>query len=91
MQAASTAQPYIPQVGSTSGVAGMVGEAAVELSLAWTLLDKPRWEVAKLSGFLLLLLLMGLLPFVSLLGSLAGFSCGALCALVFMPYITFDV
>lgn len=78
-------------MGSTSGVAGMVGEAAVELSLAWTLLDKPRWEVAKLSGFLLLLLLMGLLPFVSLLGSLAGFSCGALCALVFMPYITFDV
>ena len=91
VQVASTTQPYIPQVGSTSGVAGIMGEAAVELSQAWTLLDKPHWEVVKLSGCLLLLLVMGLLPYVSLLGTLAGFGCGAVCALVFMPYIAFDV
>ena len=91
VQVASTAQPYVPQVGSTSGMAGMMGEAAVELSQAWTLLDKPHWEAVKLFGCLLLLLVMGLLPYVSLLGTLAGFGFGAICTLVFMPYITFDV
>ncbi|XP_070211302.1 inactive rhomboid protein 1-like [Littorina saxatilis] len=84
------ADPTIPQEGSTSGVAGIIGEAAVELSQAWKLLDKPDTEAIKLGCFMLLLLLMGMLPYVSFLGCLAGCGCGVICAVVFMPYITFD-
>ncbi|PVD29947.1 hypothetical protein C0Q70_09208 [Pomacea canaliculata] len=61
---ASIAQPYIPHVGSTSGVAGMIGEAVVELSQAWHLLKKPQNEVIKLACFLIILLLMGFLPYI---------------------------
>ncbi|XP_025094261.1 uncharacterized protein LOC112563978 [Pomacea canaliculata] len=87
---ASIAQPYIPHVGSTSGVAGMIGEAVVELSQAWHLLKKPQNEVIKLACFLIILLLMGFLPYVSLLATVTGFVCGTVCALIFMPYITLD-
>lgn len=90
MQVASIAQPYIPHVGSTSGVAGMIGEAVVELSQAWHLLKKPQNEVIKLACFLIILLLMGFLPYVSLLATVTGFVCGTVCALIFMPYITLD-
>nr|KAG5706133.1 hypothetical protein BaRGS_025755 [Batillaria attramentaria] len=87
---AGIVQPYVPHVGSTSGVAGMVGEAAVELSQAWYLLTRPRIEALKLGCFLTYLLIMGLLPYVSLFGIITGVACGSLCALILMPYITFD-
>ncbi|KAL8621276.1 hypothetical protein ACOMHN_008101 [Nucella lapillus] len=87
---ALTAQPYIPHVGSTSGVAGMIGEAVVELGWAWNLLENPRHELIKLGALLAVLLVLGVLPYVSLLGSLAGCVCGAACAFIFMTYFTFE-
>lgn len=90
MQVAGITQPYVPHVGSTCGVSGLIGESAVELCYAWKILKKPYIEAIKLVCFYLFIFLMSLLPYISLMGNVAALGFGAICALIFMPVITFD-
>ncbi|XP_041370184.1 uncharacterized protein LOC121384053 [Gigantopelta aegis] len=81
--------PYSPQVGTTGSLMGTVGVLTVELSQAWRLVKKPWKEVAKIAGLLCISLFVGTFPQVSNYSIVVGFFTGMICAVTFLPYITF--
>jgi cytochrome b subunit of formate dehydrogenase len=61
----------------------------VELFHFWKLVDRPRLELLKLSVAIILLFLLGTLPYLDIFGMITGLISGALCGVIFLPYITF--
>eukprot|EP00731_Ephydatia_muelleri_P028003 Em0019g876a len=77
-----------PAVGNSGAMYGLLGVMLVELLQGWKWVRKPRIELLKLVGFLVLLFGAGTLPYVDNFCHIGGFVFGALASFVFVPYIS---
>ena len=89
LQTGSIFSPYLPQVGGSGGVSGLVAVLAVELSQSWRYVRRPWRELAKLGAVCAALAVAGTLPFVSSFVLAGGSLVGLLASVVVLPYITF--
>ncbi|WAR21898.1 RHDF1-like protein, partial [Mya arenaria] len=87
--ASASFNPHHSHVGGVGAVCGMLGVLFVELLQFWSLVQKPWMEVAKLTVSIVLILFLGTLPYLEIMGVLAGLVTGALCGVIVLPYITF--
>ncbi|XP_060585280.1 inactive rhomboid protein 1-like [Ruditapes philippinarum] len=81
--------PYEVHVGGMGAVCGMLGVVIIELFHFWKLVDRPWLELLKLSVAIILLFLLGTLPYLDIFGMITGLISGALCGVIFLPYVTF--
>ncbi|CAG5124254.1 unnamed protein product [Candidula unifasciata] len=86
---ASRLEPYVPHVGSTAGVAGIIGVAVIELFQAWSFLQHPLWEAFKLFALIFFVSFLGTFYLISVASFLTGLVVGAILCLVVVPYITY--
>lgn len=68
---------------------GIIACLFVELIQSWQIIKKPITALLKLCGVVLLLLLVGLLPYVDNFAHMSGFVFGFFLAFILLPYITF--
>lgn len=80
---------FIFQVGPSGSMFGIIACLFVELIQSWQMIAQPWKALSKLCGIVLLLLLVGLLPYVDNFAHMSGFMFGFLLALIFLPYVTF--
>ena len=80
---------YIRQVGPSGSVFGVIACLFVELFQSWQIIARPFTALFKLCGIILLLLLIGLLPYVDNFAHMIGFLFGFLLAFIFLPYVSF--
>ncbi|XP_059173266.1 uncharacterized protein LOC131953874 [Physella acuta] len=85
----SIADPDLPHVGSTPGVAGILGVAVLELFQAWNFLRHPVWECIKLVLVIFLYLFLGTLHLFGFFSFVTGFFVGMMGCLMVVPYITY--
>lgn len=81
--------PYQAEVGPSGSVFGVVACLFVELFQSWQMIARPFVALFKLCGIVLLLLLIGLLPYVDNFAHMIGFVFGFLLAFIFLPYVSF--
>ncbi|CAG5124253.1 unnamed protein product [Candidula unifasciata] len=86
---ANTMEPVSPHVGSTSGVAGILAVAVLEVCQAWNFLQYPLLETIKLLSIILFISFLGTWPLISLASFLTGLITGAILGFVVIPYIIF--
>lgn len=67
----------------------MIACLFVELFQSWQIIARPFTALIKLCGLVLLLLLIGLLPYVDNFAHMIGFLFGFLLAFIFLPYLSF--
>ena len=77
------------QVGPSGSMFGIIACLFVEMIQSWQIITRPMIALLKLSAVVLLLLIVGLLPYVDNFAHMAGFVFGFLLAFIFLPYITF--
>ena len=68
---------------------GIIACLFVELLQNWQIIHAPWKALLKLCGIVVLLLFLGLLPYVDNFAHMSGFLFGFLLAIVFLPYVTF--
>ena len=76
-------------VGSDPGVYGLLAVHVVELFQNWQIVDKPWWELTKLTFVVVVSLMIGTLPYIDNWSHIGGFVFGLVSGIVFLPYITF--
>lgn len=76
-------------MGPSGSIFGIIACLFVELIQSWQLVLRPWWALLKLCGIVLLLLLLGLLPYVDNFAHMGGFMFGFLLAFAYLPYLTF--
>ncbi|XP_031554181.1 inactive rhomboid protein 1-like isoform X2 [Actinia tenebrosa] len=81
--------PYQVEVGPSGSMFGIIACLFVELIQSWQIIKRPLLALLKLCAVVLLLLLVGLLPYVDNFAHMAGFVFGFFLAFIFLPYITF--
>lgn len=81
--------PYEPEVGPSGAAFGIIACLFVELIQGWQLVVNPFKHLAKLGGIVLVLFLLGLLPYIDNFAHIFGFIYGFFLALIFLPYVTF--
>ena len=81
--------PYQAHVGGVGAICGMVGVVLVELIHFWKLVHRPMFELLKLTVIIIVLFSLGTLPYLDIFGIITGLVSGALCGIIFLPYITF--
>ncbi|XP_020605448.1 inactive rhomboid protein 1-like isoform X2 [Orbicella faveolata] len=81
--------PYQAEVGPSGSVFGVIACLFVELFQSWQIIARPFTALFKLCGIILLLLLIGLLPYVDNFAHMIGFLFGFLLAFIFLPYVSF--
>jgi len=77
------------QAGPTGSQFGLLACLFVEVIHGWQYLEKPGWEVIKLLAILLVLFVLGLLPWIDNYAHLAGFVFGFLLSFAMWPYIPY--
>ncbi|XP_078347167.1 inactive rhomboid protein 1-like isoform X1 [Oculina patagonica] len=81
--------PYQAEVGPSGSIFGVVACLFVELFQSWQIIARPFTALFKLCGIVLLLLFIGLLPYVDNFAHMIGFLFGFLLAFIFLPYVSF--
>ncbi|XP_069785720.1 inactive rhomboid protein 2-like [Narcine bancroftii] len=81
--------PYRAEVGPAGSQFGLLACLFVELFQSWPILEKPWKALMKLLGILLILFVVGLLPWIDNFAHIFGFLSGLLLSFTFLPYITF--
>lgn len=79
--------PYEAEVGPAGAHFGLVAALFVDAIYSWRILLNPWKAIAQLSGVLVFLFLLGLLPWVDNYAHLFGFVFGFLLSLALFPYI----
>ena len=77
------------QVGPSGSIFGVIACLFVELFQSWQIIARPVTALLKLCGLVLLLLVIGLLPYVDNFAHMIGFVFGFLLAFIFLPYVSF--
>ena len=77
------------QVGPSGSIFGIIACLFVELLQSWQIIARPFTALFKLCGLVLLLLIIGLLPYVDNFAHMIGFLFGLLLAFIFLPYVSF--
>lgn len=77
------------QVGPSGAAFGIIACLFVELIQGWQLVVNPIKHLFKLLGIVLVLFLLGLLPYIDNFAHIFGFIYGFFLALIFLPYVTF--
>lgn len=81
--------PYQAEVGPSGSIFGIIACLFVELFQSWQMIARPLIALIKLCAIVLVLLLIGLLPYVDNFAHMIGFVFGFLLAFVFLPYVSF--
>lgn len=81
--------PYEPEVGPSGAAFGIVACLFVELIQGWQLVVNPIKHLFKLCGIVLVLFVLGLLPYIDNFAHIFGFLYGIFLAFIFLPYVTF--
>ncbi|XP_078609786.1 inactive rhomboid protein 1-like isoform X3 [Branchiostoma floridae x Branchiostoma japonicum] len=81
--------PYQAEVGPAGAHFGVIACLFVEVFQSWQMLQAPWRAILKLSIIVLVLFLLGLLPWIDNFAHITGFICGILLSFSFLPYITF--
>lgn len=81
--------PYQVNGGAGACVFGMIAVLFVELFQSWQLIDRAWLELLKLLGAMVVLLVIGTLPFIDNLANIGGLLFGIPTGIIFLPYITF--
>ena len=81
---------YIYQAGPTGSQFAILACLFVEVIHNWSVLFRPWKQILKLSGIMLVLFIIGLLPFVDNYAQLFGFMYGFLLAYSLMPCIFYN-
>ncbi|KAM7438854.1 hypothetical protein ABFA07_011688 [Porites harrisoni] len=81
--------PYQAEVGPSGSIFGVIACLFVELFQSWQIIARPVTALLKLCGLVLLLLVIGLLPYVDNFAHMIGFVFGFLLAFIFLPYVSF--
>lgn len=79
--------PYQPEVGPSGALFGLMAALVMEVVQKWRILRDPVWDLFKLLLVILLLFIVGVLPYVDNYAHVAGFIFGLLSSAVFLPYI----
>jgi len=83
--------PYDIGAGPTGSQFGILACLFIEIIHNWYIIRRPSIQILKLSGYMLILFLLGLLPMVDNYAHVFGFLFGLLLAFAMMPFITFNV
>ncbi|XP_072013134.1 inactive rhomboid protein 1-like [Amphiura filiformis] len=86
---ASLFTPYLPHLGGSAAVCGLISVQSIELAQSWVLVQRPHKLILKLVAILIVFLLSGTLPYLDNFAHLGGFVAGSLAAVIFLPYIVF--
>lgn len=78
----------LSQVGPSGALYGLLGVQLVELLQSWKLLDHPFSELLKLLINIILLLALGLLPYIDNFANIGGFIFGILSSFILVPFIS---
>ncbi|XP_057310794.1 inactive rhomboid protein 1-like [Hydractinia symbiolongicarpus] len=81
--------PYEPEVGPSGSSFGIIACLFVEVIQSWQLIRNPFVAIGKLCGVVLVLFLLGLLPYIDNFAHIFGFIHGFFLAFIFLPYVTF--
>ncbi|CAH1274373.1 RHBDF1 [Branchiostoma lanceolatum] len=81
--------PYQAEVGPAGAHFGAIACLFVEVFQSWQMLQAPWRAILKLTIIVLVLFLLGLLPWIDNFAHITGFICGILLSFSFLPYITF--
>ncbi|XP_043485028.1 inactive rhomboid protein 1 isoform X3 [Leptopilina heterotoma] len=81
--------PYRAEVGPAGAHFALLATLIVEILHCWPMLKYPRRALFKLIIILVILLMLGVLPWVDNYAHLFGFIFGFLAAYAFMPFISF--
>ncbi|XP_033215462.1 inactive rhomboid protein 1 [Belonocnema kinseyi] len=81
--------PYRAEVGPAGAHFALLATQIVEVLHCWPMLKYPRRAIFKLMMILVVLLMLGVLPWVDNYAHLFGFIFGFLAAYAFMPFISF--
>lgn len=77
--------PYRQECGPSGALFGVLGALTSEVLKAWRLLKRPWKAIAHLCGFVVMLFLVGLLPFVDNYAHVFGFFTGLVVAYALLP------
>jgi len=89
--ASATFLPYDIGAGPTGSQFGILACLFIEVIHNWYIIRRPTIQILKLSGYMVMLFLVGLLPMVDNYAHVFGFLFGLLLAFAMMPFITFNV
>ncbi|XP_078692272.1 inactive rhomboid protein 1-like isoform X3 [Branchiostoma floridae x Branchiostoma belcheri] len=81
--------PYQAEVGPAGAHFGVIACLFVEVFQSWQMLQAPWRAILKLTIIVLVLFVLGLLPWIDNFAHITGFICGILLSFSFLPYITF--
>ena len=79
------------QTGPTGSQFGILACLFIEVIHNWYIIRHAHIQILKLSGYMLILFFVGLLPMVDNYAHVFGFLFGLLLAFALMPFITFNV
>lgn len=82
-------EPYRAEVGPAGAHFGLLACLIVEMMSAWHKLRHPRRTLCKLIGLVVVLLMVGLLPWIDNFAHVFGFAFGFLLSYALLPFITF--
>jgi membrane associated rhomboid family serine protease len=75
-------------VGGSGALFGLYGVLLAELLQGWRWVRRPCAELLKLCIFIIVMLVLGLLPYIDNYSQIGGFIVGVLSSFIFVPYIT---
>lgn len=75
--------------GADPAVYGLLAVLLVELFQSWQIVPNRWWEFSKLGGLILVLLMIGTLPYIDNWSHVGGFCFGVVSGIVLLPYVTF--
>lgn len=81
--------PYEITCGANPALFGLIAVGMVELLVSWKVVETPWWELLKQLLIIAFAFMLGTLPFIDNWSHLGGFVCGALAAVIFLPYVAF--
>eukprot|EP00116_Pleurobrachia_bachei_P000647 sb/3460909/ len=82
--------PYMPEVGASGALYGILASLLVEVAVNWKIYKNPCIELTKLLLLLAILFLVGLLPWIDNFAHIGGFVFGFLTAFVVLPHINYS-
>ncbi|XP_041474539.1 inactive rhomboid protein 1-like isoform X1 [Lytechinus variegatus] len=81
--------PYRAEVGPAGAQFGLLACLVVEVFQNWQILRNPGLALVKLLAIIMVLFVLGLLPWIDNFAHLGGFICGIFLSFIFLPYICF--
>jgi len=81
----------VRQAGPSGSQFGILACLFIEVIHNWFIIRRPSMQLVKLSGYMMVLFLVGLLPMIDNYSHVFGFLFGLLLAFALMPFITFNV